>query len=507
MSETILLVDDEEGIRTVLGISLADMGYDVLTAENGERALELFGEHHPPIVLSDIKMPGIDGIELLRRIKEQSADTEVIMISGHGDMDLAVQSLKNDAADFIVKPIRDEVLDAALKRASEKIRLRRQLKEYTEDLERLVREKSEKLIETEKLASQRHQVLALKYQQLFDEVPCYITVHDRDYRLTAVNRRFQEDFGDQYIGSLCYEVYKHEGGPCPNCPVMRTFEDGQSHYTEAVVESKSGEQYNVLIWTAPLRNRAGEITQVMEMSTNVTQVRKLQNHLSSLGLLIGSISHGIKGLLTGLDGGIYLVDSGFSKDNVQQIKEGWETVKYIAGRLRKMILDVLYYARERELKWETVPVAGFAEEVACTVQLKMEAQDIDLVRDFDVPSETVELDSGVMHSALLNIFENAIDACVEDRSKSNHRIVFSALEDGDFVLFRIRDDGTGMPKETMDKLFTLFFSSKGQRGTGLGLFISNQIIRQHGGSIKVESSPGAGSCFTVKIPRVRRLST
>ncbi|MBW1766024.1 MAG: response regulator, partial [Deltaproteobacteria bacterium] len=110
MAQKILLVDDEEGIRKVLGISLEDIGYQVLTAENSEEALRIFRKDKPSIVLTDIKMPGMDGIELLVAIKEESPDTEVIMITGHGEMELAIRSLKFDAADFITKPINHDVL-------------------------------------------------------------------------------------------------------------------------------------------------------------------------------------------------------------------------------------------------------------------------------------------------------------------------------------------------------------------------------------------------------------
>jgi len=501
MSEKILLVDDEKGIRKVLGISLSDSGYQVLTAESGEEALHLFRDHNPSIVLSDIRMPGMDGIELLRRIKAESPDTEIIMFSGHGDMDLAIQSLKYEAADFILKPVQDDALYVALKRVHERISVRQQLREYTQDLERLVREKSERLVATERLAAQQYQRLAQRYQQLFDEVPCYISVHDKDLRLTAANRRFQEDFG-HHTGSYCYTVYKHRHAACPNCPVIQTFEDGQSHYNEATVTSKSGDEYNVLSWTAPIHNEAGQVTQVMEMSTNVTQVRKLQSHLTSLGLLIGSISHGIKGLLTALDGGMYLVNSGFSKGDKHQIQEGWETVNLIVGRIRKMVLDILYYARERELQWEHIAVLTFADQVAATVEPKIRAHGIQFVRDIDQSLGTIALDATVVHSALLNILDNAIEACIEDKSKPSHTITFGVKQDDTAILFHVHDNGIGMDKETQAKLFTLFFSSKGQKGTGLGLFIANQIIRQHGGSIKVQSERGEGSRFVIKIPRL-----
>ena len=153
MDDTILLVDDEAGIRKVLGISLADHGYNVHTAENGRDALRIFRKIHPPIVLTDIKMPDMDGIELLRRIKKENADTEVIMFTGQGDMDLAIQCLKNDATDFVTKPIDDEVLGIAIQRARERFTMREQIKQYTQNLEELVAEKAQKLVEAERMAA------------------------------------------------------------------------------------------------------------------------------------------------------------------------------------------------------------------------------------------------------------------------------------------------------------------------------------------------------------------
>lgn len=141
----LLLIDDEEGIRKVLSLSLRRDGYQVFTAEDGETALELFQREAPPIVLTDIKMPGINGIEMLKTIKELNPDTEVIMITGHGDMDLAIQSLQLDASDFITKPVKDQALSIALKRAKERMELRRKLREYTDNLENIIEQKTREL--------------------------------------------------------------------------------------------------------------------------------------------------------------------------------------------------------------------------------------------------------------------------------------------------------------------------------------------------------------------------
>jgi signal transduction histidine kinase len=321
-------------------------------------------------VLTDIKMPVMDGIELLKRIKQSNPETEVIMITGHGDMDLAIKSLKYEATDFITKPINVDALEIALKRACDRILMRQRLKEYTENLETLLREKSE-----------------------------------------------------------------------------------------------------------------------------------LQDRLSSLGLMIGSISHGIKGLLTGLDGGIYLVEAGLSKQDPSQLEEGWETVKLVIGRIRKMVADILYYTKERELTMESLDCREFAEEVAKVIEPKVEGTGITLVRKFDSQVGPLRADSGYLQAALVNILENAIDACQKDDSAKHHRVTFGLGEDGHDIVFTVKDDGVGMHQETIDKLFTLFFSSKGRSGTGLGLFIANKIVGQHGGSVEVESELGRGACFTVRIPK------
>lgn len=153
MDDTILLVDDEEGIRKVLSISLSDSGYHVHTAGHASEALEILRNVHPAIVLTDIKMPDMDGIDLLQAIKHESPETEVIMITGQGDMNLAIQSLKNDAVDFITKPIDDDVLQIAIHRARERISMRRQIRRYTGHLEQLVEEKTRQLLEAERMAA------------------------------------------------------------------------------------------------------------------------------------------------------------------------------------------------------------------------------------------------------------------------------------------------------------------------------------------------------------------
>ncbi len=369
-SKSVMLVDDEEDILEVLDISLTDMGYTVMTASDGNYAMEQFSREKPPIVLTDIKMPHVDGIELLRNIKHENPDTEVIMMTGHGDMDLAIKSLKYGAIDFIAKPINDDALEIALRRAHEKIITRQQLRDYTRQLENLVREKS-----------------------------------------------------------------------------------------------------------------------------------KLQDHLSSLGIMIGSISHGIKGLLTRLDGGVYLLDSANSRKAYDEMDEGLDIVKQTVTRIKKMVLDILFYAKKRDLTVKKVNVAAFSKDVARIVDDKINGGAIEFICDVASDAIEVEMDEEFFHSALINILDNAIDACIEDKQKSSHKIVFGIKEDHKTVLFEVSDNGKGMDRETRENIFDLFFSLKGNKGTGFGLFIADNIIKQHRGSINVRSAPGKGTHFIIKIPK------
>lgn len=119
----ILVIDDEKPTLTMFRLFLGAYGYTVLTAESGATGLDVFRKERPSIVLTDIKMPGIDGFEVLQKIKEIDPKTEVIVITGHGDMDLAIRALNFNASDFINKPIQKEALDSALWRAKERLKL------------------------------------------------------------------------------------------------------------------------------------------------------------------------------------------------------------------------------------------------------------------------------------------------------------------------------------------------------------------------------------------------
>ena len=150
---SLLLVDDEEGIRLVMSMLLKDMGYAVTVASKGDEALALYKERRPAVVISDIKMPGMDGIALLKEIKKFDPDAEVLLLTGHGDLELAIAGLRGGAGDFLNKPASDAALEVALERARRRIAMREALRRHTEELEELVSRRTAELIQSERFAA------------------------------------------------------------------------------------------------------------------------------------------------------------------------------------------------------------------------------------------------------------------------------------------------------------------------------------------------------------------
>ena len=340
-----------------------------------------------------------------------------------------------------------------------------------------------------------------RHHLMFDQVPCYITVQDPDLNIVEANRAFQDGFGNG-LGRKCYEVYKHRTEPCAPCPVQETFDDGRPHTREELVTSLDGKHRNVLVTTTPIRNVHGELAGVMEMSADITEVRELEDRLTQLGLLIGTVSHGLKGMLNGLAGGMYLVDSGFAKDNQERVTKGWATVQRNVARIRSMVSDILYYAKDRVPNWEPLSAVDLANEVCGLAQAKADENSVQIDMAIDPDAGEFEADAQAVRSLLVNLIENSVDACRLD-SKQDHHVSLRLKGLPDHIQYEVEDNGIGMDQETREKAFSLFFSSKGAEGTGLGLFISDRIAKSHGGFIELESTPGVGTRFVVNLPRVR----
>ena len=374
MERNILLVDDEPDIREILDIYLTELGYTVHTAENGEKALAAFHRVVPAIVLSDIKMPVMDGIELLRRVKQDAPDTEVIMITGHGDMELAIASLKLEATDFITKPVNDAILEFALQRAEERIEMRRQLRSYTENLEQLVEEKTQRLLESEKMAA--------------------------------------------------------------------------------------------------------------------------------VGRVAAELSHTIKNIAGALKGGIYVLGRGIEDDNREYLQRGWEMVRGNVDKIKNLSLDLLNFGRGEDLHMVPVDPLAPVHDVLDLLRSKADEKKIALRTELAAALPPCRFDPEAIYLCLLNLIQNALEAFDEESARAADReVVVRAFQPpGWAVAYAISDNGPGMDNDTREQLFQGFFSTKGTRGTGIGLTMTKRIVERHQGTLEVLSSRGTGSRFTICLP-------
>ncbi len=248
------------------------------------------------------------------------------MITGHGDMDLTIASLKFGASDFITKPVNVDILELAVTKAAEHLIAQQKLVEYTQKLELLVLEKS-----------------------------------------------------------------------------------------------------------------------------------KLSDHLSSLGLMLGTVSHNIKGLLTNLDGGLFVARSGLKKKNFDDVSEGLDLLSQAVDKVKQMIMDILLYSKERSMIIQSVPLDSFVTDIRKTMKMKLAGHSIDFQVVSDNAPATLNLDPSSMMSALVNILDNAVDACLEDKGQAGHVIRLTIEEKDSQLVIGIRDDGCGMDVATKAKIFDLFF--------------------------------------------------
>lgn len=636
IDEHIVLIDQDPDNRKSLGKFISDLGYRAKFLKNDPSRHQLFENGNDCIVIITLDEPVSEFIGIVRRLKAEAPHSLLIPVINPDRCSAVINGLKNEIENIIIKPFKKELLNFVISSAIEKIKLKRQIREFGKQAEAdsTAVLKTKDLVKTEKLISLRQLVDKLssfvayiakdvqggmryfkempyfvsihdsnckivaanqifkkhfgnmigkssweiyvgesagktgcpvgktistgnvqknhavveylsgrkvpvivhtapifdnegevelilevstgtkelenfenelrhtqqRYEKLFDEVPCHVTVLDHKFRVTALNRKFKDEFGD-FTGKNFFDIFKPAQTPYFTCPITRTLEDGEPHHAEMILNTPHGETQNYLAWTSAVKTEAGKLIQVTVIFLDITQLRTLQDNLSTLGLMIGSVSHGIKGILTGIDAGLYLIDSGFYKNKPARIEEGLDVSKLMADRMRKLVYDILYYTKERKLEFEKINVLKFAGEVAANMDTRIRGADIDFHCDFEPFLGDFEIDISLMRAAMINILENALEACIEDPENKPHKIVFRVVRDNNHIRFDIIDNGPGMSREDVAKIFKLFYSSKGSRGTGLGLFVTEKIITKHGGTINAISSPGEGAHFQIRVPR------
>ncbi len=339
-----------------------------------------------------------------------------------------------------------------------------------------------------------------EYERLFDLVPCLISVQDRDYRIIQTNRLFRETFGER-VGQRCYRVYKGREAVCENCPVEKSFADGAVHSGEECVTTRDGRQAQMVVRSAPLMDEEGAVAAVMEVSTDVSEVKRLQS-LATVGLAVTGMAHRIKNILMGLKGGVFMVNEGFEDDDRATIDQGWQMVGRNVDKVAHVASDLLFCSKDRKPKLRTgVSPCEIAREVDELFRSRAQAEGIDLQLDLQ-PHQGIFDPDGLLN-LLTNLVGNALDACRFDPEADEKRHVIRlrcALDAQGATVFEVQDNGAGIPAELTDKVFDGFFSTKGTEGTGLGLLVVRKVVEEHGGTISFSSQEGQGTRFRLVLP-------
>jgi PAS domain S-box-containing protein len=496
----ILVIDDEEPIRRALGRTLKSDGYQVLTAEDGKTGVELFTQETPPIILTDIRMPDMDGIEVLKRIKEIKPETEVIIITGYGEMEAAIQCLQLEASDFITKPVNDEALSVALKRAKERLDIRRMLKEYTNNLEDKVKEATEEL-------RKAHDFQKNLIQSSIDG----IIAAEKGGTIVVFNQEAEDLLGytaDEAIGKMQMDrIYPRVAETIKEKLDSET-DGGKNRLVnyESTIISKNGEEIPVRISGAVLFDNEAA-TGIVCFFQDLREIKRLQKELienerlSATGQAVAGTAHYIKNILNGLQGGVYVVNTSLKKGKPDLLPKGWSMVEKNTTRISELLTNMLLYSEPREPEYVRCFPNDIAQEVYDLMEERASQSEIKLVKDFDASVNECFLDPNGIHRCLLNLVTNAIDACILDPEEDKDwSVVIRTREEENGIRFEIEDNGVGMTEEGQEKLLEGFLGTKGGKGTGLGLLVTRKIIDEHGGTISFKSDLGKGTTFTIGFP-------
>jgi len=271
--------------------------------------------------------------------------------------------------------------------------------------------------------------------------------------------------------------------------------------------TKSGKLAEISLSLSLLRDREGHILGTVGISKDVTEENRLRRQLienerlAAIGQTVAGISHCMKNILNGLKGGSYLVNTGLKKDDRALLEEGWQIVQKGVERISKLSLDMLGYCRNQTPTLSPVDPFQLIRDTVNVVHQAARMEGIEIItrgeEGFSFP-----LDASALFRALMNLIMNAIEACREKEyppGESPRVEVFFEPAESDFV-FQVRDNGIGMNEEIQRNLFTRFFTTKESQGTGLGLPVTEKMVKEQGGRLTVESSPGQGSVFTIHLP-------
>jgi len=511
MDNRILLIDDEPDILSTLEMTLNQEAYSVATATGGEAALALFRKQPFDLVITDMRMPGIDGAEVIRRVKALDPDVEVIMLTGYATLENAVTVLRNAGAfDYLTKPLEDiDDLLMVVEKALEKRRLtlenRALLKSLKEKEAELTRQ-NQVLRESER-----------KYRELADTLPVNLFKTDVKGTLTFLNpfalERFQYTREDLTKGLHVMDVLDEKQWEKTQKDARKRIDEKSFEAIESVAKRKDGTTFPVLVSIHPifrenrfsgLRGFALDITDRKQRLEEMIRMAKLE----SLGTLAGGIAHDFNNLLSIILGNIELAswDMAPEKPSAKALElaiEGCLSAKELTAQF-------ITFSKGGAPQMRKTDIGMLLRNMAT---LSRSGSNVNCV--YSIPKELpfVELDAQQMGQAIQNLIQNAIESMPEGGTvhvfaedltlMGKEQRPIPGIPEGRYVKLEFQDEGHGIPEEDKSKVFDPYFSTKArgaQKGMGMGLTTALSIVKKHDGFMFLESNAVSGTTVSIYLP-------
>jgi PAS domain S-box-containing protein len=489
LQHSILVVDDDLASLAVLANMLREEGYEVRPADSGRLALASAAAQPPDLILSDIRMPEIDGFELCRRLKlsENTRDIPLIFISAAGQEQDHVEGLALGAVDYIDKPMRREELKARVRTHLELAALRRRL-------EGEVAQRTAELRESEQ-----------KFRSMADTAPVMIWSSGPDKRSNFFNkgwldfrgRSMEQELGDGWLEG----VHSDDLGRCL-AVFASSFDSRRLFQQEYRLRRADGEYRWIIATGVPRIAPGGVFVGYIGSAVDVTDIKRAREEafdrqkLESLCLLTGGISHDFRNLLgmilaSAENAEAELPDGASAIEDIQRIKTA-------AIHAAEILRQLTIYSGQERAEAAPVNISTVTEEMLGLAKALIPKQ-VALEVELGANVPTVWGDAAQIRQLVMNLVINASDAIGDRpgviRVSTSHAIASG----GAFARLEVADTGRGMSEKEKNKVFDPFFTTKAN-GHGLGLAVVRGIVQSHGGRIEVVSAPGQGSTFAVTLP-------
>jgi signal transduction histidine kinase len=484
----VMVVDDEQDIRDGSERILSRAGFRVLTAGNGEAALTTLEASPADIVLLDLKMPGMDGLEVLDRIRKRDPSVLVIVITGFATVETAIAAMKRGAYDFIAKPFDPDQLRIGVNRAAEKMRLSRERERLEKDRRRTLLD-----LDTEKS----------RLRSILEVLPNGVLVTNAEGQVVLMNMSFRRHLGlENEVGP---------GEPLDRCvpdpELCRLMSDiSRGCYVDfediPAVEFSPFEGRYLQARGQPV---LGEKNECLGAVLNIVDISGLKALDQLKSDFIAKVSHELRSPLA-------TIHEQLAHVLTDMVDEVYKNDQHILARAKEktaglisLIGDLLDLSRIEEgaicneprtvqLDRQLQDVVGFLESRAGSKKQRLE---LELPAD---PLPAVTADPIAIESIFGNLITNAIHYTPEGGV-----IRVLCERTGPNVRVRVVDNGFGIEARHLDKIFERFYRVKNDKtryitGTGLGLPIVKGLVKGLGGRIQVESTPGQGSTFEVLLP-------